>query len=184
MILQNYMKTWGTYYGLLTNAMFVVTLLLALSTQSCGRLKEVRRIESHAADSITDRMIVTVRALNVPLTQAALRLNLSDLQTLTTGAVFTEKNGQASVRAERKDSIIIITATCDSLQLLVESQTREIYHLRTQLEKKHTEIEKHPGWWETFKNNAFYIAVGMFLMLVINLIRKIWKKIHRLPLNL
>lgn len=176
MTLQDYMKKWDLSAGRLRSVMLAVICLYALSMWSCGSKKEIIDNRNHTTDSVMDRTVITSKILTVPLTRADLRLNLRELKNLPPGAVYTEKNGQASVRAERKDSIIYITATCDSLQLIVESQYREISRLHTQLEQQKTEVVKPPGWWATFKTNAFYIAIGMLLMLVIILMKKIWQK--------
>lgn len=185
MTLQDYMKRWGLSAGQWRNVTFAVIFLFALLIQSCGSTKGTTVSHTNRTDSLMIREISLILPVTVPLTRADLRLNLSDVANLTPGAVFSDKNGQASVRVERRDSIIYITATCDSLQVLCENKTREVYHLRELLEKQETKIVEPPGWWETFKNNAFYIAVGMVLMLVINLIRRTWQKIRnpiRLPM--
>ena len=177
------MKKWDISAGLLRGVTLAVICLYALLMWSCRGTKQFTDNILHVHDSVMEKVTVTPISVKVPQSQADLRLNIKDVATLTPGASFTDKKGQASVKVERHDSIIYITATCDSLQLLVESQAREIYHLRSQLEKQHTEIEKPLSQWETLKNNTFYIVVGMFIMLVIILIKKIWKnKIKRLNL--
>lgn len=172
------MKNWDLSDGLLKNATFAVTLLFALLIQSCGGTKETTAIHT-SRDSMMFREISQIRPVTVPLTRAGLRLDLKEISNLTPGAVFTDKNGQASVRVERLDSIIYITAQCDSLQVLCENKTREIYHLRELLEQQKTEITEPPGWWATVKNNTFYIIIGMVLMALLTFIKKIWKKIKQ-----
>lgn len=173
------MKKWDISEGLWKDVILVVIFLFVLSMLSCGGIKQFTGNKSHIRDSTRERVTITQTPMIVPLSQAVLRLNLADVCDLTPGAVFTEQNGQSSVRLERSDSIIIITAQCDSLQLLAESQTHEIYHLRTQLEQSRTEIEKSPALWENFKNNAFYVAVGMVFMLVIIFIKRICQRIRK-----
>lgn len=173
------MKNWALSAVPLKNATFAAIFLFALLIQSCGGTKETTDRHTSSRDSMVWREISQIRPLTVPLTRADLRLDLKEISNLTPGAVFTDKNGQASVRVERRDSIIYITAQCDSLQVLCESKTREIYHLRTQLEQQHTQVEKPPGWWATVKNNTFYIAIGMVLMALLTFIKKIWKKIKQ-----
>lgn len=85
---------------------------------------------------------------------------------LQPGAMFQDKSGQASVTVEKKDSIIVVTAVCDSLQILVERQKTEIYKLRESIEKQETEFQKK-NFWRDLKNGAFYILVGMGIMLII-----------------
>lgn len=167
-----------TYFGYSAAAITAATLLFVLLIQSCGGTKETTVSHTSSKDSMMFREISLIRPVTVPLTRAGLRLDLKEISNLTPGAVFTDKNGQASVRVERRDSIIYITAQCDSLQVLCESKTREIYHLRELLEQQKTEITEPPGWWATVKNNTFYIATGMVLMLVINFLKRtLWQKI-------
>lgn len=179
MTLQDYMKNWALSAAPLRNATFAVTLLFALLTQSCGGTKETTVSHTSSRDSMMFREISQIRPVTVPLARAGLRLDLKEMAGLTPGAVFTDKNGQASVRVERRDSIIYITAECDSLQVLCENKTREVYHLRELLEQQKTDIVKPPGWRATFKNNAFYTFIGMGLMLVVILIKKIWKQVKQ-----
>lgn len=85
---------------------------------------------------------------------------------LQPGAMFRDKSGQASVTVEKKDSIIVVTAVCDSLQILVERQKTEIYKLRESIKKQEAEFQKK-NFWRDLKNGAFYILVGMGIMLII-----------------
>lgn len=177
------MKNKVTQIAFWPHGIIAAILPLVLLTLSCGGQKQLSESNSRQTDSLVIRERSQITQVTVPRTQAALRLELKDVANLTPGAVFTKSEGQATVAVERRDSIIYITATCDSLQMLVETQSREIYHLRSELEQQRTQIEKPPGWWATFKNNAFYILVGMGLMLILILIKKIWERIKQ-PVNL
>lgn len=175
--MQDYMKNWALSAVPSRNATFAVIFLFALLMWNCGGTKETTVSHTSSRDSTMFREISRIRPVTVPLTQADLRLDLKEMANLTPGAVFQDKNGQASVQVERRDSIIIITATCDSLQILVESQYREITRLRSEVDQQATVTGQTPGWWKTFKNNAFYVMVGMTFMSVIILTIRIWRKI-------
>lgn len=61
------------------------------------------------------------------------------------GAVFTEKQGQASVRVRYEappgePETIVVTATCDSLQILCRELERELIRTRNDTETEKTEI--------------------------------------------
>lgn len=170
---QNYTNSKGTCSGFSAAVTIAVILLFALLTANCGGQKQMHKETSHVTDSLLIRERSEITPITIPRTQADLRLKIKDVENLTPGAVFTDKNGQASVRVERRDSLIYITATCDSLQVLVESQSREIYHLREQLSQQENVREKTPGFWEQAKTAVFYIAAGMALMFIIQLKKRV-----------
>lgn len=170
---QNYTNSKGTSSGFSAAVIIAVISLFALLTASCGGQKQISTETRHETDSLLIRERSEITPIVIPRTQADLRLNIKDVATLTPGAAFTDKKGQASVRVERRDSLIYITATCDSLQVLVESQYREIYHLRERLSQQETVRQKQPGFWEQAKTAAFYIAVGMVLMFLITLKKRV-----------
>lgn len=168
------MKKWDAFSVPLKSVTAAIIFLSVLLIVSCGGPKVIsRETREQQTDSVTERITTTVKRVTVPLSQADLRLEIKDVENLTPGAIFTDKNGQASVRVERRDSLIYITATCDSLQVLVESQSREIYHLREQLSQQENVREKTPGFWEQAKTAVFYIAAGMALMFMINLKKRV-----------
>lgn len=169
----NYTKKWGSASGYWKAVTAAAIFLFALLTVSCGGQKQMHKETRSETDSILIRERLEITPIVIPRTQADLRLKVKDVENLSPGAVFTDKNGQASVRVEYRDSLIYITATCDSLQLLVESQYREIYHLRERLSEMEATREKPPGFWEQAKTAAFYIAVGMVLMFIINLKKRV-----------
>lgn len=171
---------WGSSAALRNAVTIAVTCLFVLSMWNCRSLKTTASHISATTDSLVELREIRTQVLNVPLSRADLRLELQEIKNLTPGAVFTGRNGQAEVRVERHDSLIYITATCDSLQLLAESQNREIYRLRSLFDEQ--TIRKPPSRWESFKNNAFYTSAGMALMLLIILILKLWKK-KQIPLR-
>lgn len=149
------------------SAIFVVISLLAPLTWSCGGQKAIRQeTRCNERDSVMERVTTTTRPVTVPLSRVSLRLKEIQLSELEPGMMFRGKSGQASVQVEKKDSTIYITATCDSLQLLVEQQKTEIYRLRERFEEQKTTVEKR-NFWKELKNGAIYILTGMGIMLLI-----------------
>lgn len=151
----------------LKSVIFVVTCLSALLMSSCGGQKAIRSTtRCNEKDSVMERVTITSKPVTVPRSRVSLRLNEMQIARLQPGAMFQDKSGQASVTVEKKDSIIVVTAVCDSLQILVERQKTEIYKLRESIEKQETEFQKK-NFWRDLKNGAFYILVGMGIMLII-----------------
>lgn len=165
--LLNFIRKWGLSVGQSKGVISVVILMCALLTTRCGNHRWLTENSTQTADSIVWMKTLTVKPMTVPLSQADLRLNLKDLNNLTPGARFVAQNGQAAVSVEKKDSIVYVTAVCDSLQILVESQKDEIFHLQRELEATKEIKEVAPGFWEKVKNNTFYMIVGALLTLVI-----------------
>ena len=165
--LLNFIRKWGLSVGQSKGVISVVILMCALLTTRCGNHRWLTENSTQTADSIAWMKTLTVKPMTVPLSQADLRLNLKDLNNLTPGARFVAQNGQAAVSVEKKDSIVYVTAVCDSLQILVESQKDEIFHLQRELEATKEIKETPPGFWEKVKNNTFYMIVGALLTLVI-----------------
>lgn len=74
-----------------------------------------------------------------------LTIPTQNLRNLPTGAVYSDKQGQASVEVRYEappgePEIIIITAVCDSLQVLCRELERELIRIRNDTEKEKTEI--------------------------------------------
>lgn len=167
-------RNWVISVGPWKSGIFAVILLLAPLMWNCGGSKIITR-EAHElqTDSVRERVIITVKPVTVPQSQVSLRLPPEEIMDLPPWAEYRKESGQASVRVEYRDSLIFITATCDSLQLLTESQSREIYHLRTELSQVETIREKPPNRWKQAKTAVFYIAAGMVLMFIINLKKRL-----------
>lgn len=100
-----------------------------------------------------------MKPLRVKSSQVSLRLSENDVAGLMPGAPLERKSGQANVRVERRDSLIYITATCDSLLFLIESRDREIVRLKEVLESRVT--EKSPAMWDRIKTGLVYFVIGL-----------------------
>lgn len=72
----------------------------------------------------------------------SLTVSLDNLRELPAEAAYRKSNGRAHVEATRKDGVIYITGTCDSLQRLVEYY-EELYHnARDALENYHANVQE------------------------------------------
>lgn len=173
MTLQEYTKKWGLSAGRWRNVTVAVIFLLALSMWSCAGRKAIsREIQRHETDSVRERITLTTELVKVPQSLVSLPLAPTDVMGLKTGQMYREQSGQASVTVEYRDSLIYITATCDSLQLVVESQNRELYHLRQTLKEREEQVSIKPGFWERIKNAVFFFALGCVFMYFVPLIKK------------
>ena len=76
--------------------------------------------------------------MSVAASQASLTLSADSLRRLPAGAVYTEKSGQARVTVTTRpdpsgQKVIVVEATCDSLQLVCEEYERTIASLRSRV---------------------------------------------------
>lgn len=163
----------------LLNVMIVVMFLFALSLQSCGNRKPTisRNNQYREVDSVTEKLITTVKPLTVPMSQASLHLDLTDLARMPAGSRYTAKEGQANLEIYQAGDSIHVSATCDSLLFLVESQYREIDRLRQVIDQQNEIIEKPPSLKEKITDKITYFLFGMVLTIIIQLVWKIKKKI-------
>ncbi len=114
---------------------------------------------SHRTDSTVINIEKTVKPVVVPPSEAELNIPQDALNNLPAGGSFQEKSGNATVRAtKQKDGTLTITASCDSLTLLVENLKQEVYHfrdenttLKTELNEQKTQTVYEPSGWQWFQ---------------------------------
>ncbi|MCB6971829.1 MULTISPECIES: hypothetical protein [Butyricimonas] len=147
---------------------FAVITLYALSMQCCG-VKKVLRENQIVTDSVIEKTEITRELVQIPPARVDLRLPVKDVMKLPPGAVFQKKDKQAAIKIEYRDSIVYITSTCDSLQLIIENKNREIARLRAATNEKQN-IEKISNW-EHLKNNLFFIVVGILLTYITRVLK-------------
>lgn len=102
---------------------------------------------------------------------------MENLRKLPVGATYTEKSGQATVEAKYvpdnpttgEPEYIIVTSTCDSLQVLCWKQEKELIRIRNDTEREKTEIKEDTA---KQKNRCLWIGFicGACVMLVIRLL--------------
>lgn len=89
----------------------------------------------HALDSVSEFVEVRTEPLTVPKSEVSLTIATDSLRRLPSGASYSERSGQASVKVTRRAATatepeyIYVYATCDSLQLQCERYERYIRNL-------------------------------------------------------
>lgn len=169
---------------------FLIVFLLFLSLLSCRSPKEVReRTEGKkeaTADSVSVMERQSTKVVSVPASQVNMRLDLEAVRALPPGASYQAKDGNATATVTKHaDNTIGITANCDSLNILVESLTREVYRLKaieTELkthlnEQKTIEVNKLNGW-QHFQIYGFRLMAAALIIYL--LIKKFKSKIIQL----
>lgn len=92
-----------------------------------------------AVDSQTTVTEIRRDPIIVPESKVTVEIPVDSLSLLPAGAGYTRKSGQAGVHIERKTDtasggeVIVVEATCDSLQLVCESYLRTISSLKRAL---------------------------------------------------
>lgn len=121
--------------------------------------------------------------MKTPRTTARQNLTLEALHNLPVGGRYEAKDGNATGTIEKKpDGSLEFTANCDSLTLLVESLTKEVFRyknenaeLKTNIKEEKTEEVNILTGWQWFQIYGFRVYV--FLTLLIIAYKKIKPKI-------
>lgn len=154
-------------------AHYITWIVLALLI-GCRPVKEISTSEvmqnTDRVDSISLIESSVIKPLKIPMSQIKLTITPSRFDSLPPGAVFSDRSGQASVEIRKDaDGNLNITASCDSLLLLVEEKNKEIYRLSATnkelseklQEQKEVKIREPTGWqW-------FWIYVGRLSFLAV-----------------
>ncbi|EFR54604.1 hypothetical protein BFAG_03302 [Bacteroides fragilis 3_1_12] len=150
----------------------IVTAALSLTGCASSRksvtAKEAARTE--ASDStVTETRRVT--ALPVPKSEVSLTLNADSLLDLPAGASYHARSGRANLDVKRgtEPGTIVVYASCDSLQRLVEYYERLACKYKETLDRQSEEVKeekKPPGvWWKVLAA----LTTGFFTGIVITL---------------
>ncbi|MDL2254967.1 hypothetical protein LJC38_00095 [Parabacteroides sp. OttesenSCG-928-K15] len=158
--------------------------LIVLSASSCATRKtDVEKVvqeNRQRTDSVSRLIEKKVTPILIPPSKAILPLNCDDIKRLPIGAFYEAKDGQATARVEKDEDGIKFVASCDSLMLLVEELTTEVYHLQTEntalkedlKEIKTIEVNKLSGlqWFQV------WVGRIALLLIVLYVIVKIYKR--------
>ena len=107
---------------------------------SVSRVRESVRTDSVIrlmADSASEYVERRTTPVTVPKSEVMLTIPTDSLRSLPSGASYTDRNGQASVKVSRKAATatepeyIYVYATCDSLQLQCEQYERTIIRMHS-----------------------------------------------------
>lgn len=185
-----------------TVASIVITALClgACSTskkaQSASQAVETRqKVERTVMDSTREVTVVRQQAVTVPESKVTVTIVKDSLLRLPEGASWTGRSGQANVNVQRraatdgKPEVIVVEATCDSLQLQCEryeqtiaTQQRAIDALadagyRLYAEQREEEKEKPPNGIETALK---WLFTGIIIGLLLGRIKAIIKFVKRI----
>ena len=175
---RNYERRSRASIGPLTRYLLAVIFPIALSMSSCCGTKQiVQSSQQQIRDSVVIREVLEVIPVTIPESKVEITIPTESLRNLPEGASFTEKQGQASVEVvyvnvPGETEYIIVTATCDSLQVLCNNLQREIYQLR-----EDTEIEKSEIKTDNFKSGFRWGAISAALLAVLLVLA--WTAIKR-----
>lgn len=81
-----------------------------------------------------------------------------------------EKSGQAKIQIIRKDSLIYVTATCDSLQVKINILQEELTKVKEEKQALQEEVKPTVSKWEWLLKGA---ALGVFLLICIIVYKRI-----------
>lgn len=151
----------------------VLTGLLALFGTSCVSKKASKWQEQAQTyrQEVADHEMQTLTVQGIRSDTATLTLPEQSLHNLPQGAGLARKSGRATLTVIRKDSTIIITATCDSLQRLVEYYRHKVSRLNEQVAQTKTKEEKtsSPGLWGLLMPPLLGLLTGLGVGIVIKL---------------
>lgn len=128
-----------------------------------------------ARDSVSEKITKEVKLLKTPQTTARKTLTPKQLEDLPVGGIYQARDGNVTATIEKKpDGSLEFTANCDSLTLIVEALSREVYHLneeKTELkeslkEQKTEEVNRLTGW-QWFQIYGFRIYVLLTIIIII-----------------
>lgn len=187
-IIKNFVAKCGDwriwYFALLAAVTTIVALcVLACAPTAINSKEQSTKLEVTAiagADSAYLATRVTSREA-IPSDTARISLSISNLRDLPPSALYEQRKGRAKVKIERRDTTLLITASCDSLQRLVDyySTIGNWYQRRyeaLQSTKTEQHIEKKTRsptrWW-------WLLPIGLGLGIVTRLILlSLFKRFH------
>ena len=135
---------WCDYARPSTRLTIVAIMTIVLCLTSCATKRTHQEFRSQGVKEYkgTDSTLAVTeirrQGVSVPASSVSLTLSADSLQQLPTGAVYTEKSGQARVTVKTSpdpsgERVIVVEATCDSLQLVCEEYERTIASLSSQV---------------------------------------------------
>lgn len=140
----------------------VVTMTIALFLSGCAtprksvteakeeQVSETIRTDSVlrlAIDSVSEVVEVRTEPVKVPMSAVSLTIATDSLRSLPSGASYSERSGQASVKVSRKAATatepeyIYVYASCDSLELQCERYERTIRNLHREYGERLNEMQ-------------------------------------------
>lgn len=109
---------------------------------------------------------------------------------MTLGATYQEKNGNATGTVKKTDKGIEFTANCDSLNILIEQLTKEVYRFQSENSALVTKLNEQKvtelSGWQKLRLNLFPISALINLVLIVIIFNKynIWQKVRQILIKL
>ena len=168
--MNNYFKKYTISKGLLSRWWIASIILSALLVTSCKTTKKNTSI--HVLDSLAWNRKVSVTLATIPTSLAELTIPADSLRNLTTGAVYTAKNGQATVTAKREGNDIKVSAQCDSIQQRNIILEEELIRIRDQLRQGNKEQKSDIfSFWMDIKCYLTGALFGIVLLIIFQYIK-------------
>lgn len=116
------------------------------------------------ADSISYIETVKIDTLHIPADSVFVPVPYTVLQRDT---VIVVRNKWAQARVQVKDSVVYVTAACDSLQRLVLSYRSELHKIQSLHEDRKSEItikQRTHAWWLMPLVIVLVVAAGLIIL--------------------
>lgn len=159
-------------------------ILIVLFISSCHPTRQIVQSERQVRDSVVIKEIQSVTPVTIPASRVELTIPTANLRNLPQGAAYIGKQGQAGVEVRYEappgePENILVTATCDSLQILCWELERELIRTRDDTEKEKTEIIQDAA---RAKNRCLVIGFicGLCVSLTITWLGKKVKRIFKI----
>lgn len=132
----------------------VLITISVLCGTSCRSPRPMLEKESSqnmvAQDSVSEKITKETKLLKTPQTTARQTLTPKQLEDLPVGGKYQAADGNATGTIEKKaDGSLEFTANCDSLTLVVETLSKEVFHLN----KEKTELKERLKEQKTEETN-------------------------------
>lgn len=157
----------------ISNVFFIMSVLVLSAGCSSTRKVESARVDVITADTLIHYRIEKQEVVTIPSSSANLRISEDQLRSIPEDAVFMKKESRASVVVAKKNNIIEVTATCDSLNIIVESLESEIIRLKhhqiNEMSETVKEITiKEPSglqWFQIWGFRLMLVAIALYVIL-------------------
>lgn len=173
---------WSALYRKLPLVLIMTCALFAMSCASNKSLSQsTQQNQKVEADSGALRIHKKTTLAPVPESKANLKITLENLTNLPPGAVYTDRQGQATVKVTIDQEVdeqgkaieyIYITGTCDSLQRVCEEYSEALDFWRTSSDQsvatESIQIEKTASItvWGAFKWCSIGVLIGIILTII------------------
>lgn len=154
-------------------ALFILSLAIA-SLTSCS--KKLVSTNNSVKDSTYVREIIKHDTVHVKGDTVSIiqRIECDSITNKPKPIMIKEHVGRARASVQVKaNGELKVVASCDSLQLIVNTLDKEVFHLRH--EQKDTTIVNHPSKFKIWIDyTAYFLAIIFILYIVFNVVKRIY----------